>query len=754
MSSTNLAICFAPSLLEPDFSLSVIKNEAPMLVDFMITHAPEIYNREMPDLFKQLTSQEERDVRYVVPLKDEDDTEMSEGGGYYSSRHTRNNSLDMCTSASEDSLDEDEMTPRHVTLLHTSSDSNVTDIYNSNNKSGRVTLLSDRSEEVSTGIEGDQSDMDEEEYDDDYNSQRQQIQQSKFLRARHGSGENSGGRRRTIGTQSSIKNHFSPDLSSSHGPPKPRTMGYIPSYSPNTSSQYPDSMDSDQTSFNRSESGGKQGHKKKRKKAGHSNSFTKSSDLHYDAEPKIPQSSSLSFGYESLSPGDRPRSRSIAATAAQGTHVHEDMLTKSLEQSLPHTNSNLSISSRTSGSSNGSQTQSRGTQTRTEISPQLKTSRSRSQVVASTASDHVKPEEYRRLRLLSNGVKPSSGTGQGGGGAPLLYDSDVSQDTLIPVEDYDTQQKMNRVTTDDHTHRGDGYHGYQPSQPSEPMKRMESVETTTSIDDRPEAERHLSGGGSLPRTGQDDYKHLLSTGGGSLGRKGPFNEIMPLGNFTSEGSTGSRLTIISGGGYNSDTESSPSRTLNRQDKKLEEVSSPQNLRSSIPNKYHRQVDVGDNRLTSSLEKNKGSYGDRGGRSSTGSDTRRPNSTTTPEPTSSSQTKKNRLSTYDVYQKLYEKESISNKSVVSPTNEDDNKKLSSSFDSSSSPKEEHNVDNTGSRILSVSKDNSKSRSMPDYAKRMSRTVTSSTVKTVKVVRYDLPTPKRIRRINLRAYSTNK
>ena len=752
MSTTNLAICFAPSLLEPDCSLSVIKNEAPTLVDFMITNSPEIYNHEIPDLFKQVNGPVDHNIRYSVPLKDEDDTEMSEP--FYSSSHNRGNSMDMCTSASEDSLDEDEMSPRRAPLLHTSSDTNVPEILNNSGR-GRVTLLSDRSEEVSTGIEGDQSDLDE-EYEDEYSPQR--SVQPHYLRARHGSGDSTG-RRRTIGTQNSIKQYYSPDVN---------PMARLSPYGQGYPSKYVDSMDSDATgiSGNRSEPSATRqaNHKKKKRKPGHSNSFSKTSDLQHN-EARLPQSSSLSFGYD-----ERQRSLSVAIANRGVNLTHEESLTKSLEHTVAH-NSNQSINSRTSGSSNGSQSRTRHSNT-----PPLLSGRPTNDplVQSSNRADDIKTVISNRFGLLSSsGIKPTG----------TVYDSDVSQDTLIPnEEDYDTQKITRPPPNVDYTYKDE----YPTVRSTETMKRVESVETTTSIDDRPEAERHLSGGGSLPRISTDDYKHLLNTGG-SLGRKGPFGEIVPLGNSTVE--NGSRLTIISGG-YNSDTESSPSRTLSRQEKKLQEVSSPQTLRSSIPSRYSKQFETGAsstvNETKKSPDRQKGTESSQisplesRSRSSTvsqstfsnqstdlGNNRRSRSSTinngatiqaTIPEDKQeTATTKSKRSSTYEVYQKLYEKES-----TKSTTSDQNGRKLSSSLEvTPTRPSiDESNVTvNVGSKILSVpsaGRDSLKSRSMPDYTKKsVTRTLTATAnIKTVKVVRYDLPTPKRIRRINLRAYNTNK
>ncbi len=54
MNSVNLAICFAPSLLWPSSGLDVIKNEVPPLIMFFIEHCPDIFGAELPVLYRQL----------------------------------------------------------------------------------------------------------------------------------------------------------------------------------------------------------------------------------------------------------------------------------------------------------------------------------------------------------------------------------------------------------------------------------------------------------------------------------------------------------------------------------------------------------------------------------------------------------------------------------------------------------------------------------------------------------------------------
>ena len=54
MSTTNIAICLAPSLLWPDTGLDVIMNEVPPLIQFLIEHSPKIFGQDLPELFENL----------------------------------------------------------------------------------------------------------------------------------------------------------------------------------------------------------------------------------------------------------------------------------------------------------------------------------------------------------------------------------------------------------------------------------------------------------------------------------------------------------------------------------------------------------------------------------------------------------------------------------------------------------------------------------------------------------------------------
>ena len=718
MTSTNLAICFAPSLLEPEYSLAVIKNEAPTLVEFMIKHAMEIYNNELPELFRQLdtapseVSESERESeRRFVPLKDNDEeTEVSEDGRgkYYTTQHRRGFSMDTGTSASEDSLDEDETVPHRLPLHHTASDSKVDDLVIHNKSGGgvgRVTLASDRSDGLNTGIEGDS-----EEEEDTFPQLNWPYRQNIQNRIRHTAG-NSDNRRRSVATQS-INKHFSQDVQPPRSQsPRSRTNSNI-----RNSPMFPhriDHMDSDgsvRSSGHRSDGGTRQGNKKRRK-AGHSNSFSKASDLPFK-EASIPQSTSFSY-YDSLLPLERTRSHTVPSTNAPPTH---SSLVNNDDSVGVARSSNQSVNSRGSVSSGG--TPSRNI-IRTQPTAHSESPDTLTDVVgkpfAKIDSESIKHAISHRFGL-SDRATPSDRT--------HIIKSNNATSTSPP-----TATNVNSSMSNDK------------------LKRVESVETTSSIDDRPEAERHLN---SLPR----DYKDA-HTSSSSLGRRSTL-ELLQLG----YNETGSRLTILDN---SSDTESSPSRTLNRPDKLQEVASSPYSMRS-LPQRYSKLSDTTHTSMSSLRSMDSfdrpPSIEEHTPTSPISQDERVLSST--PQPVENRT--RSSLSTYSTSDQ-YKQSDWKTKQPPSPIVKSSSElmeplKTKSPLITSSKPTSSQpvSIPHVGVRKLGSTPEH-RSRSMPDSNRRLiTKSMMTSgqynTVKTVRVIRYELPVPKKIRRINLRAYNTNK
>ena len=118
MTSVNLAICFAPSMLWPSSGLDVIKNEVPPLIQFFIEHCPDIFGAELPVLYKQAelppSPVENMEMDYTisapttkqfVPTKVDDGAKI---GGKYLAGHKRSDSIDSSISEESASVDIDE----------------------------------------------------------------------------------------------------------------------------------------------------------------------------------------------------------------------------------------------------------------------------------------------------------------------------------------------------------------------------------------------------------------------------------------------------------------------------------------------------------------------------------------------------------------------------------------------------------------------------------------------------------------------
>ena len=105
MSSINLAICFAPSLLWPSTGLDVIKNEVPPLIQFFIEHCPDIFGAELPALYKQAVlppspNVEKMEFNSVSPSPKQFVPTKVADGEQFCGIHKRSDSLD--SSISED----------------------------------------------------------------------------------------------------------------------------------------------------------------------------------------------------------------------------------------------------------------------------------------------------------------------------------------------------------------------------------------------------------------------------------------------------------------------------------------------------------------------------------------------------------------------------------------------------------------------------------------------------------------------------
>ncbi|XP_019851263.1 PREDICTED: uncharacterized protein LOC109581524 [Amphimedon queenslandica] len=790
MSTTNLAICFAPSLLEPDYSLAVIKNEAPTLVEFMIRHSMEIYNNELPELFRQAdigpseASESEREMGPVQYVKVKDDD--TSGGGTISSNgsrkyyHQRNLSMEStCTSASEDSFDEDDQSSyQHLSQA----DGNMTLL--STSSRGQVSLLSGS---ISTGVEGDMSDNEDDE------SMGGTYDRTKWpITTRQATGVwsrppylDAKSRRHSFVSQSLSTKHYTPDLASSsilgagggvggisplsrsrnssHGigsPMFPHRVDHLDSETTRVGGGGGGVMHPDPgTSNSGSSSSGSA--RKKRKKPGHSNSFSKSSDLPH-IEPRIPQSTSFSYAndYDSLLPAaadSRPRSHTVATSSSSRPLTHSvtgrDTLTTSLEAG-----GSSSISGPGSRVSSAGMTRSGGwnqqglSSNRRSGSPDDSLAEFMNTPFSKLNPELIKQTISHRFNLTTTGSTSSTADKKS---SPPPAKEDIKSSRLKESSDTKTTPSASK------------YSSYQQqSSPSHQrqMKRVESVDSTTaSIDDRPEAERHLN---SLPRSQNST---------GSLGRRSMFatSDILSLG-YNNQSESGSQLTIGSGAGYSSDTESSPSRTLNRPDKLSEVTGSPYTIPSryskynndnntpspKAPESFDRPPSIEEHSLQKSLDDSS-----RQSRSSLSYSTResyvKKRSSLTSQSLSSS---KGRHSGGDWEQSDGDRNFTRSLQEPPASGSSSSEKIitlsSKSFDDKIGPMPAPHI---GTRQLgsNLASHDHKSRSMPGERNVTRKhtvegrgTGAVSYVKTERVVRYELPVPKKIRRINLRAYNNAK
>ena len=133
MTSANLAICFAPSLLWPSSGLDVIKNEVPPLIQFFIEYCPDIFGAELPVLYKQAqlppspVENMEMEFSATVPTtKQFVPTKVDDGdkcAGKFLTGHKRNDSMDSSISEESTSAEvDDEQHNRHRHNYHHNSD--------------------------------------------------------------------------------------------------------------------------------------------------------------------------------------------------------------------------------------------------------------------------------------------------------------------------------------------------------------------------------------------------------------------------------------------------------------------------------------------------------------------------------------------------------------------------------------------------------------------------------------------------------
>ena len=628
MNSINLAICFAPSLLWPDLGLDVIKNEVPYLVKFMIEHSPDIFG-QLPELYRQANLPSspgvekmecilEQEVQYV-PTKMEDGTKF---------HHKRTNSLE--TSTSEESGD-DEPSSNLMKVQSsglTVSDSQLSQIsFEQHKPSSRTAGMIGVSGRCVTSHEDRLYSSKVRHPPERSNSYRAPNERPPYQKVRHRpAGDTS--RRKSIATQTTLPRKHAANYSSQLQP--------VPS-SPSSSSQ---GFSSHVKPVATDNLGGPYYHQsppmmKRRKLPQYSHSFSKGSE-NMPHKP-IPTSASTSF-YDKLLPLDpelKARSRSIqtnplslehrathdnwsdpdqymkrelqerttplwtpsqvgrplqtqAAPSYQSvasSHSASSSSSQQLSTSLHYPPTylsqmrpnNLSRVSSHSGGSGGSMNKG---------SPDLLTQLEQTPL-SKLDKEFIKIAISKRFDLSSadNGQTPphetpsyrhpgSFNTSSSYGHSVLEHDpmrvksaKPSSLDHVqVPVQKLHGRlvDSSSLTTPDSSFSNSHSYHGFVSAHHKKDLLR--NIEEQN-FDDRPESEQHLN---SLPRN--DRTKSVRS-------QHAFAPEIMQVAHVEPEHD---HNRLYPGSGYNSDTESSPSRTLSRPGK-LNEVASP--TKTTMPHRY-------------------------------------------------------------------------------------------------------------------------------------------------------------------------
>lgn len=572
MSTTNLAICFAPSLLWPDSSLDVIKNEVPVLVDFMITHALTLYDDQLPELYKQVENiapvdfSEETTLRKIelIPLKDEEEGE----GRVQRFGHRREDSMD--TSASEmDSVDEDE------------DDEDEEDDNHESISDSQLIAHEGLSEKIRRRTPGFSSDMDAEDeegpvspYDhpiwrrvDSAGSTNRPMFQT---RIRHRSGDSLSGRRRSIAATQAPMIHFSPEMQAisagSHSQNSSLSSSPQGGYSPKH--HHTDTVSGEGGASYRTTAHSDPGKRTKQVSSQHLNSFDH--ERSYTAT-RTTQPHSSSTYYDSLLPKERsPYSRvpdSAHSLVRSDDHTHTSRSSNhsissrssSGSEHRPHSRGGVTtrVSGRSTGSGGG---HSRGRQSASPdpLSELANTPLNQlDREFIKRAISHrfdissVDFPEGRRPRSRTHHQFPVSFTSTPSSLSAAMVPSQKTLNILGEDEDVKKPQNMEQLTE----------YPFQKSRRPGGYISKSAGDGKVEVDDRPEAEQHLL---SLPRKRPED---LNSAQKSSLYGH---SDLVQVGVSSPRDS---QMTLTSGG-YNSDTESSPSRTLSRQREKMKEVTSP------------------------------------------------------------------------------------------------------------------------------------------------------------------------------------
>lgn len=607
MNSINLAICFAPTLLWPDSGLDVIKNEVPPLVQFLVEHSIEIFQDNLPDMYKQFQFQGGSNCNIeievstqgvnFIPTKIDDGTDLL----------SQNRNISVDTTTSEDSGDDrgdDEDEPRPNLLAArmsglTYSDSQLSHISEAgrdgnmvvtSGHKGTVCLSGKDIKNTKVQSPSPPPTMRVPKAPERTNSYHSPTEKPRRFKKNNGEYP----RRRSTNQHKNSLHHvgnYTSDLPPVHSSPPSSSSSQN---SPHLRHRRRKSNDSISLS---SQLGIPEPTKKnilplktRTRSPHHSNSFNKSPAMRH--EKPIPTSSSVSF-YDTLLPLESPlESQRVRSRSHGNTHLvnlrkeAEPMSVKwpsdSVEpapslMSLTHESMHSLVSSRSGSSSSSypfhdlhSARGGGGGMPRIPSSDPLEDLGNTP--VSLMNKDMIKVAISHRFGIASSMDWRN--------GAPSDVPP-VPKSNPVPVGSQQQQPELSKTrsvpgetTSIDEVGKKLHQRMWLTAAAETPVGKSRSYQNfagvkpsvrETSADDRPESEQHLH---SLPRTA--DGKH-------------PAPATVQV---ATSYDTDAKIS-----GYNSDTESSPSRTLNRQKEKLQEVTSPvlaPTARLSVPLRHGYQ----------------------------------------------------------------------------------------------------------------------------------------------------------------------
>ncbi len=619
MNTINLAICFAPSLLWPDSGLDVIKNEVPPLVQFMIEHSPKIYGAELPELYKHVLSPgspgvEQMEFSYesspsLIPTKMRDGSESS---------HKRTESID--SSLSEDSLYNKNSLLRAKRNGLTFSDSQLSTISQHDYEPPRRTGSKHESRHTPSSHAP--------PLGAPVNKRVKKVSQPKRSSSLQGPNDMSPSsrrfyerrqleaRRRSLAMQDlplkKLRQEYTPGVHTiPDSPGESQSSSSQDYHSPHIHSRAPYYSDNRHMYHQYSHSH----EQKKRRAPQHSNSFSKGSEN----KPVKTMASSASW-YDRLlplEPDAKIKSRSMGTSLGNRLPLPEDSDSQQLHirvgsgpiiedrvfdnhsprfvmtTSYP---SNQSMSSSRSGSSaSGAIYHGRGVSNKPSNISMSSVSSGGVNPSTNDPFAPISPSLYSvtdtkispRLDVASELHVPPPSTSPSSYYVPITeseipstYNAGSVEEQLKPLD----RKRLNSTTSvasESSFSKNNSYKGFLSSQ-----QKKDSLLSLTqaSLDDRPESDQHLH---SLPRRHMAELsrteKQLPSaimypsmTTAPQVLQVGPVLETTTTDHDPNK--------LYPGNGYNSDTESSPSRTLNRPDRKILEVTSPG---ITMPKRYGR-----------------------------------------------------------------------------------------------------------------------------------------------------------------------